>query len=81
MAAILIALVLIALSVGAIYLLLTSMGRDGIDAGVPGSCSSRKFGAQTWKGAEPQEYSIKLEEIKRLVPSSDDQIPPGEIKS
>jgi hypothetical protein len=73
MAAVLIALVLIVVCVGAIYYLLTSMGRDGVDAGAPGSCSSRKYGAQTWKGQEPQEHYVKIDEITRKDARSDNQ--------
>jgi uncharacterized protein (UPF0333 family) len=40
MTALLIALVLIAVSVTGVYLLLKSMGRDGVEAAAPGSCKS-----------------------------------------
>jgi hypothetical protein len=73
MTAILIALALIAACVGAIYLILVNMGKDGVDAGIPGSCGSRKYGAQSWKPADAQEQHIRIDEITRKDARSDNQ--------
>jgi hypothetical protein len=43
---IVIALVILALAVGAIYLLLKSMGEDGVEVAAPGSCKSGRCGVR-----------------------------------
>jgi hypothetical protein len=45
----LLAIALLALSVGAIYLLLKSMGQEGIEVAAPGSCRSGSCGVQKGK--------------------------------
>jgi hypothetical protein len=42
----LVAIVLLIGSVGAIYLLLRSMGQDGVEVAAPGSCKSGRCGVQ-----------------------------------
>jgi hypothetical protein len=49
------------------------MGKDGVDAGIPGSCGSRKYGAQSWKPADAQEQHIRIDEITRKDARSDNQ--------
>jgi len=79
MLAILIAVVLLGISVVAIYLLLKSMGQDGIEAAAPGSCRSGRCGVQPAKPTEPGSYSVqeqyvKIDEIKRKDALSNNQI-------
>lgn len=71
MLAVLIALVLLAASVTAIYLLLKNMGENGIEAAAPGSCRSGRCGVQPSReeAAEPKPahlYSISPDTIQRL---------------
>lgn len=42
----LVAIVLLIVSVAAIYFLLKSMGRDGVEVAAPGSCKSGRCGVQ-----------------------------------
>jgi hypothetical protein len=67
MLVILIALVLGAVSVGGIYLLLRSMGLDGVEAAAPGSCKSGKCGARPRNADEAgvHEQYVPIGEIKR----------------
>jgi hypothetical protein len=51
MLSILVALVLLAICVGAIYLLLKNMGEDGVEVAAPGSCKSGNCGVR--RGASP----------------------------
>jgi hypothetical protein len=43
---IVIALIVLAIAVGAIYLLLKNMGEEGIEAAAPGSCKSGRCGVR-----------------------------------
>lgn len=43
---IVIALVILAIAVGAIYLLLRSMGEEGVEVAAPGSCKSGRCGVR-----------------------------------
>lgn len=63
MTAVLIALVLIAVSVTGVYLLLRSMGRDGVEAAAPGSCKSGRCGVQP---RQPGEDSSPLVEVQHV---------------
>ncbi len=71
MLAVLIALVLLAACVAAIYLLLKNMGENGIEAAAPGSCRSGRCGVQAPQKAEasaasePELYVLQGE-LKRL---------------
>lgn len=46
MLTIIIALILLAVAVGAIYLLLKNMGEDGVEVAAPGSCKSGRCGVR-----------------------------------
>lgn len=46
MLAVLIALILLAVAVGAIYLILKSMGEEGVEIASPGSCKSGRCGVR-----------------------------------
>lgn len=46
MFAIVIALIVLAVAVGAIYLLLKNMGEEGIEVAAPGSCKSGRCGVR-----------------------------------
>lgn len=46
MLTVLIALILLAATVGAIYLLLKNMGEDGVEVAAPGSCKSGRCGVR-----------------------------------
>ena len=46
MFAIVIALILLAIAVGAIYLILKNMGEEGIEIAAPGSCKSGRCGVR-----------------------------------
>jgi uncharacterized protein (UPF0333 family) len=46
MFSILIALIVLAIAVGAIYLLLKNMGEEGIEVAAPGSCKSGRCGVR-----------------------------------
>lgn len=83
MLAILIAVVLLGLSVVAIYLLLKSMGQDGIEAAAPGSCRSGRCGVQPPKPATAAAAEddrvllqfVQLDEFKHKDAGSNKQIP------
>jgi hypothetical protein len=47
-----IAIALLMAAVAAIYLLLKSMGQDGVEIAAPGSCKSGRCGVRTSTGAE-----------------------------
>lgn len=78
MSALLIALVVLALAVGGVYLLLKSMGEDGVEAAAPGSCKSGRCGVQPGKAAEADasvviEQYVQIDEIKRKDARSENQ--------
>jgi hypothetical protein len=65
-----IALVLLVVAVGAIYLILKNMGEEGIEVAAPGSCKSGRCGvrcAPLTAAPEGQEEELpgEAEEIKR----------------
>lgn len=66
MLAVLIALVLLAASVAGVYLLLKSMGQDGIEAAAPGSCKSGRCGVQP---RHPGEADAPMVELQTMHPS------------
>jgi hypothetical protein len=80
MLAVLIALVLLAACVAAIYLLLKNMGENGIEAAAPGSCRSGRCGVQAphkpeaAAASEPEHYVLQGE-LKRLDFGSSDKRP------
>ena len=82
MLAVIIALVLLAACVVAVYLLLKSMGEDGIEAAAPGSCRSGRCGVQPKQEPEPsaaedvpriQTNIVQLENFRRKDTGSDNQ--------
>jgi hypothetical protein len=54
MLTIVIALVLLAIAVGAIYLLLKNMGEEGVEIAAPGSCKSGRCGVRCAPKSAPQ---------------------------
>jgi hypothetical protein len=67
---ILIALIVLAIAVGAIYLLLKNMGEDGIEVAAPGSCKSGRCGvrcspATNERDQVVEETSDEADEVKR----------------
>lgn len=79
MLAILIALLLIAASVAAIYLLLKNMGQDGVEAAAPGSCKSGRCGVQPRQAREADSPLVEvqyvhMDEIKRVDAASSNQV-------
>ncbi len=70
MQVIIIALILLAVAVTAIYLLLKNMGEDGIEVAAPGSCKSRGCGTRCAPNADAQysqeeELLEEAEEVRR----------------
>ncbi len=79
MLAVLIALVLLAASVAGVYLLLKSMGQDGVEAAAPGSCKSGRCGVQPRQTNEESSplvdvQYVQIDEIKRKDVPSNNQI-------
>ncbi len=79
MSAVLIALVLLALSVAGVYLLLKSMGQDGVEAAAPGSCKSGRCGVQPrqTREADPSMVEVQyvhMDEIKRIDGPANNQV-------
>ena len=80
MLAVLIALVLLAACVAAVYLLLKNMGENGIEAAAPGSCRSGRCGVQAPRNVEAtakpeQELYVLQGELKRLDFGPTDRLP------
>lgn len=70
MLTIVIAFILLAAAVGAIYLLLKNMGEDGVEVAAPGSCKSGRCGVRCAPKREAQSHPEEAlleeaEEIKR----------------
>ena len=79
MLAVLIALLLIAVSIFGIYWLLKSMGEDGVEAAAPGSYKSGRCGVQprqpgTGHSPEIEVQYVHSDEIKRLDSASNKQV-------
>jgi hypothetical protein len=69
MFAILIALIVLAVAVGAIYLILKNMGEEGIEVAAPGSCKSGRCGvrcaqATSERDEVAEEVSDEANEVK-----------------
>jgi hypothetical protein len=67
---IVIAIVVLAIAVGAIYLILKNMGEEGIEVAAPGSCKSGRCGVRCAPAAEErhevaEETSDEPDEVKR----------------
>lgn len=78
MFAVLIALVLLAASVAGVYLLLKSMGQDGVEAAAPGSCKSGRCGVQPRQSdtADPSMVEVGYihpDALKRLGATPDER--------
>jgi hypothetical protein len=79
MLAVLVAITLLLLSVLGVYLLLKSMGRDGVEAAAPGSCKSGRCGVQPNQPTEAgsqgvQVRFVRVDEIKRKDALSENQV-------
>ena len=66
----LVAIALLIVSVGAIYLLLKSMGQDGVEVAAPGSCKSGRCGVENSTATESRCHQEEdrlgeTDEIKR----------------
>lgn len=61
MGTIIIAIVLLAVGVGAIYLILKNMGEEGIEVAAPGSCKSGRCGVRCPPAMEAQEEEAEAE--------------------
>jgi hypothetical protein len=66
MLTVVIALVLLAAAVGAIYLILKNMGEDGVEIAAPGSCKSGRCGVRCGPKSE--------------APSEQDKVLPDEVE-
>lgn len=71
MLAFLLALALLAASVAGVYLLLKSMGEDGVEAAAPGSCKSGRCGVVPRQNGEGEESRmevrfVNVDEIRRV---------------
>ena len=72
MLVVLAAIVLLIVSVGAIYLLLRSMGQDGVEVAAPGSCKSGRCGVPRGTAAAARSHQEddqpgEADEIKGLA--------------
>lgn len=56
MLTVVIALVLLAVAIGAIYLLLKNMGEEGVEIAAPGSCKSGRCGVRCAPKSESQSH-------------------------
>lgn len=70
MFAVVIALILLAIAVGAIYLILRNMGEEGIEIAAPGSCKSGRCGVRCAPVADERHEAMsegadEAEEIRR----------------
>lgn len=79
MLAVLIALVFIAVSAAGIYLLLKSMGQDGVEAAAPGSCKSGRCGVQPRQTGVADSTKVEMQyvhtdEIKRIDVAPNNQL-------
>lgn len=70
MFAVLVAIVLLIISIGAIYLLLKSMGQDGVEVAAPGSCRSGKCGVQKTQ-CRPEEDALDETDAIEETPAPD----------
>lgn len=68
MLTVVIALILLAVAVGAIYLLLKNMGEEGVEVAAPGSCKSGRCGVRCSTGNESgraqEEIPMPLDEAE-----------------
>ncbi len=64
MFAFLVAIVLLILAAAGVYLLLKSMGQDGVEAAAPGSCKSGGCGVQPRQPAEAGSTEVRGQVIR-----------------
>lgn len=70
MLTVIIAIILLIVAVGAIYLLLKSMGEDGVEVASPGSCKSGRCGVRrapvaSERSGQQEELLDEADEIRR----------------
>jgi len=70
MFAIIIALIVLAIAVGAIYLILKNMGEEGVEVAAPGSCKSGRCGVRCApvtdeRGVVAEELPDDTDEVRR----------------
>ena len=70
MFAVVIALILLAIAVGVIYLILRNMGEDGVEIAAPGSCKSGRCGVRCAPAADERDEAIdrgadEADEVRR----------------
>lgn len=64
MFAVLVAIVLLVLAAAGVYLLLKSMGEDGVEAAAPGSCKSGSCGVQPRQQAEAGSTGVRGQVVR-----------------
>jgi hypothetical protein len=77
MLTVLVAIALLLACVLGLYLLLRSMGRDGVEAAAPGSCRSGRCGVQPNRAGEAGTGDVKvvrIDEIRRKDAPSENQV-------
>jgi hypothetical protein len=62
MLSVVIALILLVVAVGAIYLLLKSMGEEGVEVAAPGSCKSGRCGVRCAPASSARDVSEEAAE-------------------
>jgi len=68
-----IALIVLVIAVGAIYLILKSMGEEGIEVAAPGSCKSGRCGVRCAPEAN------KADEVPEKMPEDADGVPRKDV--
>lgn len=72
------AIVLLCISVLGVYLLLRSMGRDGVEAAAPGSCRSGRCGVRPGAGGAMDVGEVRSEPMQpHARPQGRLPLPPG----
>lgn len=79
MLSVLVAIVLLLVAVVGVYLLLKSMGQDGVEAAAPGSCKSGRCGVQPKQSIEVgsrfvHERYVPIDEIQGKDARSNNQV-------
>jgi hypothetical protein len=70
MFAVVIALVLLAIAVGAICLILRNMGEEGVEIAAPGSCKSGRCGVRCTPAADERHEAMEEEADEGVTPRS-----------
>lgn len=63
-----IAIILLAIGVGAIYLILKNMGEEGIEVAAPGSCKSGRCGVRCAPATDARDEEAVLPESEAIGP-------------